>query len=229
MSHSIMDISPLEGVCTEYDDAAPTFGDKKLPRLANKPMLPNILALNKLSKMKGTDKELTKEIDRYQERFGGFLIKRLPEWEKDIYTALNYAKQNYSDLIDFDKGIGLTGHSFGGAIAYYLCMKDPQFKCGVNIDGILFGKYNDKVMDKPFLMIACDEHEVIAARVYGKVLVKKNAWLGMNVTICPGVTIGEYAVVAAGAVVTKDVPAYAVVGGVPAKVIRMLDPSEQKE
>ena len=62
-----------------------------------------------------------------------------------------------------------------------------------------------------------------------KVLVKKNAWLEMNVTICPGVTIGEYAVVAAGAVVTKDVPAYAVVGGVPAIVIRMQDPSEQRE
>ena len=47
--------------------------------------------------------------------------------------------------------------------------------------------------------------------------------------ICPGVTIGEYAVVAAGAVVTKDVPDYAVVGGVPAKVIRMQDPAEQRE
>jgi acetyltransferase-like isoleucine patch superfamily enzyme len=43
------------------------------------------------------------------------------------------------------------------------------------------------------------------------------------------VTIGEYAVVAAGAVVTKDVPDYAVVGGVSAKVIRMQDPSEQRE
>ena len=64
---------------------------------------------------------------------------------------------------------------------------------------------------------------------YGKVTVKKNAWLGMNVTICPGVTIGEYAVVAAGAVVTKDVPDYAVVGGVPAKVIRYQDPSRQRE
>ena len=44
-----------------------------------------------------------------------------------------------------------------------------------------------------------------------------------------GVTIGRYAVVAAGAVVTKDVPDYAVVGGVPAKVIRMQDPAEQQE
>ena len=51
----------------------------------------------------------------------------------------------------------------------------------------------------------------------------------MNVTVCPGVTIGKYAVVGAGAVVTKDVPDYAVVGGVPAKVIKMLDPADQKE
>ena len=58
---------------------------------------------------------------------------------------------------------------------------------------------------------------------------KKNAWLGMNVTICPGVTIGKYAVVGAGAVVTKDVPDYAVVGGVPAKIIRMQDPAAQNE
>ncbi len=64
---------------------------------------------------------------------------------------------------------------------------------------------------------------------YGKVHIKKNAWLGMNVTICPGVTSGEYAVAAAGAAVTRDVPDHAVVSGVPAKVIKYLDPSEQKE
>ena len=156
---------PLEGFCTEYDDTAPTFGDKKLLKIANSPCIPNIIALNKLTKMKGTDKELTKAIDKYQEKFGSFLIKRLPEWEKDIYTALDYAKQNFSDIIDFDMGIGLTGHSLGGAIAYYLCMKDPQFKCGANIDGLLFGLYNEQVMEKPFLMIVCEEHEGIAARV----------------------------------------------------------------
>lgn len=51
----------------------------------------------------------------------------------------------------------------------------------------------------------------------------------MNVTICPGVTVGEYAVVAAGAVVTTDAPDYAVAGGVSAKVIRYQNPKEHQE
>ncbi len=51
----------------------------------------------------------------------------------------------------------------------------------------------------------------------------KRVWLGANVTILQGVTIGENAIVAAGAVVTKDVPANAIVGGVPAKVIKMIE------
>ena len=95
--------------------------------------------------------------------------------------------------------------------------------------GIEFG---DGVCIAPGLRIAAINHDFNERHTkytYGKVTIKKNAWLGMNVTVCPGVTIGEYAVVAAGAVVTKDVPDFAVVGGVPAKVIKMLDPSEQKE
>lgn len=54
------------------------------------------------------------------------------------------------------------------------------------------------------------------------VVVKRNAWIGAAATILPGVTIGENAVVAAGAVVSRDVPANTIVGGVPAKVIRSL-------
>lgn len=93
-------------------------------------------------------------------------------------------------------------------------------------------EFEDGSMAAPGLRIATINHDMNRRHTqytYGKVLVKRNAWLGMNVTICPGVTIGEYAVVAAGAVVTKDVPDYAVVGGVPAKVIRYLDPKEQQE
>ncbi len=52
------------------------------------------------------------------------------------------------------------------------------------------------------------------------VVIKQNAWIGAGATILPGVTIGENSVVAAGAVVTKDVPANTVVGGVPARVVK---------
>ncbi len=48
----------------------------------------------------------------------------------------------------------------------------------------------------------------------------KNVWIGSNATILAGVTVGENSIVAAGAVVTKDVPANTVVGGVPAKIIK---------
>lgn len=56
------------------------------------------------------------------------------------------------------------------------------------------------------------------------VVIGDNVWLGARVTVLKGVTIGDGAVVAAGAVVTKDVPPRTLVGGVPAKVIRALDP-----
>jgi len=52
-----------------------------------------------------------------------------------------------------------------------------------------------------------------------RVFIGKYAFLGTNSTVLPGVTVGDFAVVAAGAVVTKDVPDYAIVAGVPAKII----------
>lgn len=54
----------------------------------------------------------------------------------------------------------------------------------------------------------------------GDIVVKDDVWLGTNAIICSGVTIGQGAVIAAGAVVTKDVEPYSVVGGNPAKIIK---------
>ncbi len=63
-------------------------------------------------------------------------------------------------------------------------------------------------------------------RIYPKlslpVTIKKGAWIGARALILPGITVGEFSVIAAGAVVTKDVPPYSVVAGVPAKVIKKI-------
>lgn len=74
----------------------------------------------------------------------------------------------------------------------------------------VIGKYMDEITDtdkRPE-----DDEDVIF---------EGDNWIGANATILKGVTIGRGAVVSAGAVVTKDVPPYSIVGGVPAKVIKM--------
>ena len=89
----------------------------------------------------------------------------------------------------------------------------------------------DGVMISLNCTIATNNHDVYDRAVITckPVRIKKNAWLGVNVTVLPGVTIGENAVVGAGAVVTKDVPDNAVVVGTPAKIIKYLDADEFKK
>lgn len=64
---------------------------------------------------------------------------------------------------------------------------------------------------------------------YKKTLVKHGASIGANATIVCGHTIGEYAMIAAGAVVTKDVPAYTLVAGAPARIICKINKHAEKE
>ena len=64
---------------------------------------------------------------------------------------------------------------------------------------------------------------------YLKTLVKKSASIGANATIVCGVSIGEYAMIGSGAVVTKDVPNYALVIGNPGRVVGMVDKKGKKD
>ena len=59
-----------------------------------------------------------------------------------------------------------------------------------------------------------------SSQVFSQVVIKRGAWITINVTILPGVTIGEYSIIAAGSVVTKDIPTGVLAGGVPAKVLK---------
>ena len=86
---------------------------------------------------------------------------------------------------------------------------------------------DDDVMIGPKVSISSEDHPVEPSKrkilSVKKVHIKRNAWIGAGATILPGVTIGENSVVAAGAVVTKNVPDNVVVGGVPAKILKTLN------
>ncbi|MGL4673104.1 DapH/DapD/GlmU-related protein, partial [Cetobacterium sp.] len=63
-----------------------------------------------------------------------------------------------------------------------------------------------------------------SGKEYGKpVKIGNNVWIGGRSVICPGVTLGDNVVVAAGSVVTKSFPNNCIIGGNPAKTIRMID------
>lgn len=88
---------------------------------------------------------------------------------------------------------------------------------------------NVLLADRVFISDADHNYENIAIPVRhqgdifkGPVRLKEGCWLGIGVVILPGVTVGRNAVVAANSVVTKSVPDYSVVGGIPAKVIKLL-------
>ena len=93
------------------------------------------------------------------------------------------------------------------------CFQDQG---GVEIgDGTLIGQQ---------VVIATINHDLAPERradmLPRAVKIGKNVWIGAHATILPGVTVGENSVVAAGAVVTRDVPPNAVAAGVPAKIIK---------
>lgn len=69
-------------------------------------------------------------------------------------------------------------------------------------------------------------HEQGVAKV-APVVIDTGAWLGQNVVVCPGVTIGRGAVIGAGSVVNKDVPPFSVAVGAPARVVKTFDLAER--
>jgi len=99
-----------------------------------------------------------------------------------------------------------------------------NFDCTfLDLGGIII---EDNVLIAPKVSLLSEGHplepETRHALVPKPIYIRKNAWIGAGAIILPGVTIGENAVVASGAVVSKDVPDNVIVGGIPAKIIKTI-------
>ncbi len=101
--------------------------------------------------------------------------------------------------------------------------------CNFIDDGDIY--IGDKVMFGAGVTIATVGHPIkpdMRKYMYtDPVYIKDNCWIGSNVTICPGVTIGENTVIGAGSVVTKDIPANVVAVGNPCRVLREIDERDE--
>lgn len=143
-------------------------------------------------------------------------------------------------------------HDAAEVRAYLKCITDQEIDESVTVSlpfytdygkHITFGKeifINNNVLFVDLGGITIDDHVLIGPRAslitvnhlenpadrrglfVKPVHIKQNAWIGAGATILPGVTVGENAIVAANATVTKDVPANMIVAGTPAKVIRQI-------
>ncbi|GIK74011.1 MAG: hypothetical protein BroJett021_29990 [Chloroflexota bacterium] len=116
----------------------------------------------------------------------------------------------------------LRNISFGSNVAVgYDVLLRPEG--GLNIGNRVLIGHGSKIITANHV-IPNDRRSVFGAgHIREQVTIKDDVWIAANTVILPGVTLGEGCVVAAGAVVTDDVPPYAIVGGVPARLIRIRD------
>lgn len=137
----------------------------------------------------------------------------------------------YKEYMDLLFGKDTTGLSI---VPPFYCDQAKRIKFGKNIVinanvtffpiGII--ELEDNVLIGPDVKIITVNHDLKDRQHlfhFGKVVIKENAWICTGSIICPGVTIGKNSVVAAGSVVTKDVPDNVMVGGNPAKFIKKID------
>lgn len=147
-----------EAVENDYDDGSMDLLDKRVNKAMYTSVLGGMIAQTKLLKKKLDHREALERFEKFQRKYTPYIIGRVDEWRKDIEKALEAVRDRYADHIDLSRGIGASGHSLGGCLAYYLCRYNEEFSCGINMDGGLFGDFPEKTMKKPFCQISCREN-----------------------------------------------------------------------
>ena len=158
----------------------------------------------------------------------------------EIVFKINHTMPNteeYNNLLKELLGDNLGENSqimapIAGAAFDHLKVGNNVF---INSNSLLMARggitIEDDVMFAANVQLLSNNHDEYDRQVLTckPIIIKKGAWIGAGVTILPGVTIGKYAIVGAGAVVTKDVGDYEVAVGIPAKVVKTLDKEKFEE
>ncbi|MDD6796765.1 MAG: CatB-related O-acetyltransferase [Clostridia bacterium] len=164
--------------------------------------------------------------------------------EKSMYVIAAGEEFNREDIVYRRCKIGRYTYGYEGLLQYHPLASSIGRFCSINETAKIWNNHSlDCITTHPFLdhPIFNDWENYIkrleVLQKYGKhfdnygfenspirdnkpITIGNDVWIGANVILLPGIHIGDGAVIAAGAVVTKDVEPYAIVGGVPAKIIR---------
>lgn len=137
---------------------------------------------------------------------------------------LSYLEKMTGRPIDSSVTVSLPFYTdFGKHITFGKDIFINQNVTFVDLGGIII---EDHVLIGPMTRLITVNHLIDPDKRRGlsvqPVVIKKNVWIGANVTVLPGVTIGENSIVAADSTVTKDVPDNVVVAGTPARVIKYI-------
>jgi acetyltransferase-like isoleucine patch superfamily enzyme len=153
---------------------------------------------------------------------------------KDLYNFVVFfgAKTRTNFWRIFARSIGKEVYMFPGVKLYSPSNITIGDHVGINYRSVLGGsaelKIGNYVNIAPNCFIATSNHRfdaydkpmALQGVTQSPTVIEDDVWIGINAVVMPGVTIGRGAIVGSNAVVTKDVPPFAVVGGVPAKVIK---------
>lgn len=150
------------------------------------------------------------------------------KWIKEYYKFIWRTRNKQNDTIlggSFDMSLVQIGKNTYGLIDVYACHREAKLYIG-NYCSIAPDVKFLLSVDHPISYISTFPFKVQINRepteaiTKGDIIIDDDVWIGQRATILSGVHIGQGAIIAAGAVVTKDVPPYAMSGGVPAKIIK---------